>query len=167
MVKEAKDLGIAIKFSHAVANTKGYLRVNSAIVGKLNNDKSGYESLENIPCDCVCVSGNWTPTVHLSSQSGNKLKFDEIISAFIPNQSRQNETTVGSAKGSFTLKKSLEEGFNKGFEASNKLTKKNIKIDPPTSNEKSYGNYEKFWCMPLPENKYYKRCVDFQNDVYV
>jgi len=90
-----------------------------------------------------------------------------MISAFIPNQSRQNETTVGSAKGSFTLKKSLEEGFNKGFEVSNKLTKKNIKIDPPTSNEKSYGNYENFWCMPLPENKYYKRCVDFQNDVYV
>ena len=167
IVKEAKDLGIAIKFSHAVANTKGYSKVRSALVGKLNNDKSGYENLENISCDCVCVSGNWTPTVHLSSQSGNKLKFDEMISAFIPNQSRQNETTVGSAKGSFTLKKSLEEGFNKGFEASNKLTKKNIKIDPPTSNEKSYGNYEKFWCMPLPENKYYKRCVDFQNDVYV
>jgi len=166
-VKEAKDLGITIKFSHAIANTKGYSKVSSALVGKLNNDKSGYENLENISCDCVCVSGNWTPTVHLSSQSGNKLKFDEMISAFIPNQSRQNETTVGSAKGSFTLKKSLEEGFNKGFEVSNKLTKKNIKIDPPTSNEKSYGNYEKFWCMPLPKNKYYKRCVDFQNDVYV
>ena len=167
VVKEAKDLDIAIKFSHAVANTKGYLRVNSAVVGKLNNDKSGYENLENIPCDCVCVSGNWTPTVHLSSQSGNKLKFDEMISAFIPNQSRQNETAVGSANGSFTLKKSLEDGFNKGFEVSNKLTKKDIKIDPPTSNEKSYGNHEKFWCMPLPEKQNHKRCVDFQNDVYV
>jgi len=167
VVKEAKDLGINIKFSHAVANTKGYLRINSATIGKLNNDKSGYENLENIPCDCICVSGNWTPTVHLSSQSGNKLKFDEMISAFIPNQSRQNETAVGSANGSFTLKKSLEDGFNKGFEVSNKLTKKNIKSDPPTSNEKSYGKYEKFWCMPLPENKNYKRCVDFQNDVYV
>ncbi len=167
VVKEAKDLGVNIKFSHAIANTKGYLRVNSATIGKLNNDKSGYENLENIPCDCICVSGNWTPTVHLSSQSGNKLKFDEMISAFIPNQSRQNETAVGSANGSFTLKKSLEDGFNKGFEVSNKLTKKNIKSDPPTSNEKSYGKYEKFWCMPLPENKHYKRCVDFQNDVYV
>ena len=123
-VKEAKDLGVNIKFSHAVANTKGYLRVNSAIVGKLNNDKSGYENLENIPCDCICISGNWTPTVHLASQSGNKLKFDEIIGAFIPNQSRQNETTIGSANGSFTLKKSLEDGFNKGIEVSNKLTKK-------------------------------------------
>ncbi len=167
VIKEAKDLGINIKFSHAIANTKGYLRVNSAIVGKLNNDKSGYENLENISCDCICVSGNWTPTVHLSSQSGNKLRFDEMISAFIPNQARQNETTVGSAKGSFTLKKSLEDGFNKGFEVSNKLTKKNIKSDPPISNEKGYGKYEKFWCMPLPENKNYKRCVDFQNDVYV
>ena len=40
-----------------------------------------------------------------------------------------------------TLKKSLEDGFNKGFEISNKLTKKDIKIDPPTSNEKTYGNH--------------------------
>ncbi len=167
VVKEAKDLGITIKFSHAVANTEGQLRISSALVGKLNNDKSGYENLESIPCDCLCISGNWTPTVHLSSQSGNKLKFDEMISAFIPNKSRQNETTIGSANGSFTLKKSLKDGFDKGFEVSNKLTKKNIKIDPPISNEKSYGNYEKFWCMPLPKNKEYKRCVDFQNDVYV
>ena len=37
-VKEAKSLGIVVKFSHAVANTKGYLRVSSAMVGKLNND---------------------------------------------------------------------------------------------------------------------------------
>ena len=167
VVKEARDLGINIKFSHAIANTKGYLRVNSATVGKLSNDRSGYENLENISCDCICVSGNWTPTVHLSSQSGNKLKFDEIISAFIPNQSRQNETAVGSANGSFTLKKSLEDGFDKGFEVSNKLTKKNIKSDTPSSNEKNYGKHEKFWCMPLPKNKDYKRCVDFQNDVYV
>ena len=76
-------------------------------------------------CDCICVSGNWTPTVHLSSQSGNKLKFDEKINAFIPGQSRQNESTIGSAKGSFTLKQSLEDGFNKGYELSNKITGKN------------------------------------------
>ena len=166
-VSEAKNLNIKIKFSHAIANTKGYKRVNSAIVGKLNKDKSGYEKLESISCDCVCVSGNWTPTVHLSSQSGNKLKFDEKINAFIPNQSKQQESTAGSAKGSFTLKKSLEDGFNIGYELSNKITKKNIKSTPPTSNEKSYDKHDKFWCMPLPKNKNYKRCVDFQNDVYV
>jgi len=167
VVKEAKSLNIDIRFSHAIANTKGYLRVNSATVGKLNEKKSDYEKLEDISCDCICISGNWTPTVHLPSQSGNKLKFDEKIDAFIPNQPRQNESTVGSANGSFTLKKSLEEGFNKGFDISNKITKKNIKSTIPASNERSNDEHNKFWCMPLPKSKNYKRCVDFQNDVYV
>jgi len=166
-IKEARNLNIDIKFSSAIANTKGYRKVKSATIGKFNKDKTAYEKLEDVLCDCVCVSGNWTPTVHLASQSGNKLKFDEKISAFIPNQPRQNETTIGSAKGSFTLRKSLEEGFSKGFELSNKITKKGIKSDVPTSNERSTEKNNKYWCMPLPKNKNYKRCVDFQNDVYV
>ena len=167
VANEAKSLNISIKFSHGVVNTKGYLRLNSATIGKFNSDKSGYEKLENISCDCICVSGNWTPTVHLASQSGNKLKFNEAIDAFIPNQSKQNENTIGSAKGSFTLKESLADGFKKGFELSNKITGKNEKSITPTSNEKNYGQHDKFWCMPLPKNKHYKRFVDFQNDVAV
>jgi len=167
IIKEAKNLNINIKFSYGVVNAQGYKKVNSAIIGKLNEERSGYESLENISCDCICVSGNWTPTVHLSSQSGNKLKFDEKLNAFIPNQSKQNETTIGSANGSFTLKNSLNEGFIKGYDLSKKVTKKDLKVSTPTSNERNYGQHDKFWCMPLPKNKNYKRCVDFQNDVYV
>ena len=167
VVKEAKNLNINIKFSHGVVNSKGYLRVNSATIGKLSSDKSSYEHFENVPCDCICVSGNWTPSVHLSSQSGNKLKFNEKISAFIPNQSCQNESSIGSANGSFTLKQSLEDGFNKGYELSNNITRKNSKSPTPTSNERNYGQHDKFWCMPLPKNKHYKRFVDFQNDVAV
>ncbi len=166
-VQEAKNLNINIKFSHGVVNTKGHLRISSATIGKLNDDKSGYESLENIECDTVCVSGNWTPTVHLASQSGNKLKFDEKINAFIPSAPRQNENTIGSAKGSYSLKNSLEEGFNTGYNLSKKITQKDFKTSAPSSNEKIYGAQDKFWCMPLPKNKKYKRCVDFQNDVYV
>ena len=167
VVKEAKNLNINIKFSHGVVNSKGYLRVNSATIGKLSSDKSSYEHFENVPCDCICVSGNWTPSVHLSSQSGNKLKFDEKISAFTPNRSCQNESSIGSANGSFTLKQSLEDGFNKGYELSNNITRKNLKSPTPTSNERNYGQHDKFWCMPLPKNKHYKRFVDFQNDVAV
>ena len=167
VVKEAKNLNINIKFSHGVVNSKGYLRVNSATIGKLSSDKSSYEHFENVPCDCICVSGNWTPSAHLSSQSGNKLKFDEKISAFTPNRSCQNESSIGSANGSFTLKQSLEDGFNKGYELSNNITRKNSKSPTPTSNERNYGQHDKFWCMPLPKNKHYKRFVDFQNDVAV
>jgi len=167
VIKEAKNLNINIKFSYGVVNAQGYKKVSSALIGQLNEEKSGYENLENVSCDCICVSGNWTPTVHLSSQSGNKLKFDEKVNAFIPSQPKQNESTIGSANGSFTLKKSLEEGFNKGFDLSKKVSGKDSKISIPTSNERNYGPQDKFWCMPLPKNKKYKRCVDFQNDVYV
>jgi len=167
IVQEAKSLNIDIKFSYGVANTSGYKKVNSVLIGKLNKEKSGYENLEKINCDCICVSGNWTPTVHLTSQSGNKLKFDENVNAFVPNQPKQKESTIGSANGSFTLKKSLKEGFDKGFDLAKKITGKDSKISAPTSNEKNYDQPDKFWCMPLPKNKHYKRCVDFQNDVYV
>ncbi len=167
VVMEAKNLNIDIKFSYGVVNAQGYKKVSSALIGKLNEEKSGYKNLETIDCDCICVSGNWTPTVHLSSQSGNKLKFDENVNAFIPNQPKQNESTVGSANGSFTLKNTLEEGLAKGYTLSKKITGKDLKISTPISNERSYGQQDKFWCMPLPKNKYYKRCVDFQNDVYV
>jgi sarcosine oxidase, subunit alpha len=167
VIKEAKNLNINIKFSYGVVNARGYKKVNAALIGKLNKDKSDYENLENVICDCICVSGNWTPTVHLSSQSGNKLKFSEKVNAFIPDQSRQNESTVGSANGLFTLKSTLEEGFNIGYNLSEKIKGKKFKIDIPTSNERSHNQPDKFWCMPLPKNKKYKRCVDFQNDVYV
>ena len=167
VVNEAKNLDINIKFSHGVVNAKGHLKVKSATIGKLNEDRTSYENLEDISCDCICVSGNWTPTVHLSSQSGNKLKFDEKINAFIPNQSRQNESTIGYANGSFSLNENLEQGFEKGFDLSKKISKNSLKTATPTSNERSYGKQDKFWCMPLPNKKNYKRCVDFQNDVYV
>ena len=166
-VKEAKNLNIDIKFSYGVVNAQGYKKVNSAIIGKLNKEKSSYESLEKIDCDCICVSGNWTPTVHLASQSGNKLKFEEKVNAFVPNQSKQKENTIGSANGSFTLKDSLKEGFSKGYDLSKKITGKDSQLSIPTSNEKSHAKQNNFWCMPLPKNKNYKRCVDFQNDVYV
>jgi len=167
VVKEAKNLNINIKFSYGVVNVKGYRKVKGALIGQLNKNKSGYENFKSVSCDCICVSGNWTPTVHLSSQSGNKLKYDEKVNAFIPNQPKQNENTVGSANGNFTLKSSLIEGFSKGYDLSKKITGKEIKTSTPSSNERSYGFQDKFWCMPLPINKHYKRCVDFQNDVYV
>ena len=167
VVNEAKNLDINIKFSHGVVNAKGHLKVKSATIGKLNEDRNSYENLEDISCDCICVSGNWTPTVHLSSQSGNKLKFDEKINAFTPNQPRQNESTIGYANGSFSLNENLEQGFEKGFDLSKKISKNSLKTATPTSNERSYGKQDKFWCMPLPNKKNYKRCVDFQNDVYV
>jgi len=167
IVNEAKSLNIDIKFSYVVVAAKGYKKVKSADIAKISEDKKQLSQIENINCDCICVSGFWTPTIHLASQSGNKTKFNEDIDAFVPGQSKQNETVLGSAKGIFTLEETLKTSFEKGSELSKKITNKENNISLPSVVEKKYTNHDKFWCVPLPEGKNYKRFLDFQNDVAV
>ena len=167
LIETAKSNNIQIKFSYAVIAANGYKKVKSALIGKLNRDKTDFENSETIECDCICVSGFWTPTVHLASQSGNKLKFNDQIDAFVPDKSKQNETSVGASKGTFTLKETLNDGFKTGFDLSKKITKNNNSTSTPNSNETKKNPHDKFWCSPLPKHKNYKRFVDFQNDVAV
>ncbi len=167
IIKEAKDLNINIKFSYVVVAAKGYKKVKSADIAKISEDKKNISNIENIQCDCICVSGFWTPTIHLASQSGNKTKFNEKIDAFIPSQSKQKETTLGAANGIFTLEETLKTSFEKGSELSKQITKEDNKVSVPTVVEKKSSNHDKFWCVPLPEGKNYKRFLDFQNDVAV
>ena len=167
LIDEAKSKGIDIRFSHGVIVANGYKKVKSAKIGKLNKDKNSFEKIETVDCDCICVSGFWTPSVHLASQSGNKLKYEEKIDAFIPDKKKQHETSVGAANGSFTLEESLKNGFENGSNLSAKITETKTEISIPNVNEKKYGVHDKFWCMPLPKNENPKRFVDFQNDVSV
>ncbi len=167
IINEAKNLNIDIKFSYVVVAAKGYKKVKSADIAKISDNKKELSKIENISCDRICVSGFWTPTVHLASQSGNKTKFNEEIDAFIPSHSKQNETTLGSANGIFTLEETLKTSFEKGNEISKKITNNDNKISAPTVVEKKSTNHDKFWCVPIPEGKNYKRFLDFQNDVAV
>ena len=167
IIDEAKRMGINIKFSYVVIAAKGYKKVKSAEIAKISEDKTNLEQIENINCDCICVSGFWTPTIHLASQSGNKTKFNKEIDAFVPGQSKQEETTVGSAKGVFTLEETLKTSFEVGQELSKKITNNDNKVSVPQVAEKKSTQHDKFWCVPLPKGKKYKRFLDFQNDVAV
>ena len=167
IISEAKNLNINIKFSYVVVAAKGYKKVKSAEIAKISGDKNTLGQVETINCDCICVSGFWTPTIHLASQSGNKTKFDKDIDAFVPNKPKQKETTVGAANGLFTLEETLKTSFEVGYQLSKKITNKNNKISPPVVVEKKFTSHDKFWCVPLPKKKKYKRFIDFQNDVAV
>ena len=169
LINEAKNKGINIKFNYAVIKANGYKKVKSAIIGELSEDKTSYKKTLTVECDCICVSGFWTPSVHLASQSGNKLKFEEKIDAFVPNKSKQNEITVGSANGDFTLQNSLNSGFDVGNKVAKRVNNntKEINIQVPKVTEKKQNIHDKFWCSPLTKKIKAKRFVDFQNDVSV
>ena len=167
LIKEAKSLNIDIKFSHVVVNARGYKKVKSADIADISEDKLQLSNVRNIECDCICVSGFWTQTIHLASQSGSKTQFNKDIDAFIPSNSKQNETTVGAANGVFNLNETLNKSFEVGYNLSKKITQKDNKLSVPSVVEKSNSKHDKFWCVPLPKGKKYKRFLDFQNDVAV
>ena len=47
------------------------------------------------------MSGGWTPTVHLFSQSRGKLIYRESDATFVPHQSFQEEISIGACNGTF------------------------------------------------------------------
>ena len=51
-------------------------------------DGTGKEEGERIACDAVAMSGGWSPAVHLWSQGGGKLRWDEAWSSFAPDPGR-------------------------------------------------------------------------------
>src|SRR3546814_759701 len=92
-----------VRAGAAPTNTRGrpvlssvrWHRVNAA--GQAQAGEGG-----DIACDALLVSGGWNPTVHLLSQSGGGLRFDETLQAFVPSRSVQLERSVGAANGEFS-----------------------------------------------------------------
>ncbi|MBP2703058.1 (2Fe-2S)-binding protein [Microbispora sp. RL4-1S] len=78
---------------------------------------SGLSGEREIEADLLLVSGGWNPVVHLFSQSGGALRFDDGLGAFLPGVSVQPVEAVGAARGVFTLAGCLEDGAAAGARA--------------------------------------------------
>ncbi len=163
IVKQAENLGIKIHSKHTVVNTNGYKRISSIEIMKLSDDGSSVVGSKfNESCDCLGISGGWTPMVHLFTQSGGKLKFKEIDNVFLPDKSSSDLINIGSCNGDFELddviknsRKLVKEFLNinnSEFENLNVVCSKEI-------------NKKNIWL--LPSDKHFGRTkpfLDFQND---
>jgi sarcosine oxidase subunit alpha len=96
----ARASGLPILPTTTVISTTGHLRVTHVM---LSNG-------ERIACDLLLMSGGWTPSVHLYSQSRNKLRFDEQLAAFLPGEWTPNIRSAGACNGTFELAACIEEG---------------------------------------------------------
>jgi len=112
----AKAAGLRIADATTIIGTSGRLRVDSVETGRIGAD-GAVASAGRIPCDLVAMSGGWTPSVHLFSQSRGNLAWSEEKLAFLPTISVQRERSAGACRGTFGLAASLEEGYAAGAEA--------------------------------------------------
>ena len=163
LIKESEKNNIKIYKGYTVVDTYGYKRINKISIMQLSKDgQKVIGSKISIPCDCLGVSGGWTPSVHLFTQSGGKLKFRDDDQVFIPNIYPSDQISIGSCNGDFTIDEILSNipKTLKEFLGVNKTGYENLEVQ--TSFNKSKRN---IWL--LPSDKIVgktKSFVDFQND---
>ncbi|MGD9918488.1 MAG: sarcosine oxidase subunit alpha family protein [Paenirhodobacter sp.] len=152
---ELKARGLRILEGRGVAKVLGH----KAVTGVQICAQAGEGGvIETIPCDCVAMSGGWSPVVHLWSHVGGKLTWDDPRAMFIPDAARPPikadgeplARAVGAANGMLTLTDlCAEAGLAGGAEAEAPLAP--------------------VWVMPAgaKEALKFKAFLDYQNDVKV
>jgi sarcosine oxidase, subunit alpha len=113
LVKRAGELGIEILAGHVVARTSGRRRVTSALVVPVGASAPK----RKIKCDTLLMSGGWTPSVHLFSQSRGGLGWRPDIGAYVPKTYAQDAVCTGACNGDFLLSDALSRGAVAGEKA--------------------------------------------------
>jgi sarcosine oxidase, subunit alpha len=111
----ARQAGIEVVTGATVLGTRGRLGVRDVTIGLLSN--GNLTSTRRVECDALLVSGGYTPSVHLFSQSRGKLQFDDARQAFLPATSAEPERSAGSCRGVDGYEQVINDGAQVGAEA--------------------------------------------------
>ena len=163
LLYEVEKNNIKVFKGFTIVNTNGYKKINKVSLMKLSKDgQKVIGSKINLSCDCLGVSGGWTPAVHLFTQSGGKLKFREEDQVFIPSKYSSDQVSIGACNGDLTLEDIIENTpkYLKEFLNIKKTDYDNVEVF--SSENKSKRN---IWLLPsdkiLGKTKSF---VDYQND---
>ncbi|ASJ75659.1 sarcosine oxidase subunit alpha family protein [Granulosicoccus antarcticus] len=117
---------------------------------------------QSIDCDCLAVSGGWSPNVHLTCHLRGRPQWREDIAAFVPGTELPRGMRVaGGASGSLGLADALNEGHQAALDA---LAHSGVK---PTASQAPVADQEStrisaFWQVPDTKGRAW---IDLQNDV--
>ena len=148
-----------IRRGYVPYNINGSKKIDSLDISKSENINKS----ETINCDQVLLSGGWSPAVHLLSHRGVKPKWDYENACFLPSDTKENITMIGSSRGLWNKNDCIASGVAGATDALNRLgiSKTNYFFPKP-------GGW-KNPIKPLYEVKYNKSrsksFVDFQHDV--
>ena len=162
IVREVKGLGVVVHAGRGIATVHG----DGAVAGVSVCHQSGDGAvLQEIRCDCVAMSGGWSPVVHLWSHCGGRLWWDEARAMFRPDPDRPPTgadgtgfvVAVGAAAGALTPSEVLAS------------TSEAMEAEPPACDSPGEAPIRPVWIMPdgAPRRLRSKMWLDFQNDVKV
>ena len=168
--ERAEAAGLPVLSGHAVTGTAGDKRLRQVRVARLSDDgQSVTGEGQPLDCDLLAVSGGWSPTVHLYSQSRGKIVFDAGRGCFVPGDPFQATRAAGACNGTFGLASCLAEGFAAGEAAAKdaRLKAAARKKKAPKAADEGFLPARWLWLVPSdrPLGRGGKHFVDLQNDV--
>jgi sarcosine oxidase subunit alpha len=157
----ARRAGIKVLPGSTVLGTKGDLRVEAISLGRVHG--GAVQAGERIPCDTVLISGGFTPSVHLFSQSRGKLRWNEDLKAFLPGTSAECERSAGACRGVYDLADVLADGAASGAASAPEpsRTQRRFKVEAPKRSSQAYLGVLPQAQAPSSAKSF----VDWQHDV--
>ncbi len=161
----AEDIGVAcsrsgIEVLHgvAVAEVAGSRGVNEVALAPI---AAGIG--QRRPCDVLCMSGGWSPAVHLTSHTGIKPVYRADIAAFVPGGFAPNHFAAGAVLGEFSTAGAIRQGIEAGRKAAGASGHDAGSEDVTSLSIAGEGTaIEPVWRASKGRGKAF---VDFQNDV--
>ena len=171
---EARALGIRVETGIAIAKVKGGKSVEGVDVCAQAGEGA---VLEHIPCDCVAMSGGWSPVVHLWSHCGGKLNWDEAGAMFVPDPKRPPTgadgngfvITAGASSGALISSATYLNAVDAGRQAAVEVGRKIKPSATPEVAVPAETPMMPVWVMPQGAGIKLrsKAFLDYQNDVKV
>ncbi len=157
----ARRAGIDVLAGSTVLGTEGDLRVHAITLGRMQD--GAVQAGPRIACDTVLMSGGFTPSVHLFSQSRGKLQWNEALKTFVPGASAECERSAGACRGVYDLAGVLADGAACGAAAAPEpsLAPRRFSVEAPKRSTQAYLGALPQASPPSGEKSF----VDWQHDV--
>ncbi|MER9631360.1 sarcosine oxidase subunit alpha family protein [Mesorhizobium sp. M0296] len=110
LAAEAARLGVVVRAATRIVDLNGGHAVRRVTL-------NGPDGQSEAACDLVCVSGGWSPTVHLTSHLGSKPTYRDDIDGFVPGSFPAGRFGAGAMMGTYATADAIDDGHRAGSEA--------------------------------------------------
>ncbi|MER8726210.1 sarcosine oxidase subunit alpha family protein [Mesorhizobium sp. M1027] len=155
LAAEAARLGVVVRTATRIVDLHGGHAVRRVTL-------NGPEGQSSAACDLVCISGGWSPTVHLTSHLGVKPVYRDDIDGFVPGVFSASQFGAGAMIGAYATVAAIEDGHRAGIEAAASCGKSAPVSAPSKLDLGETGSSVLREALPAGRAKAF---VDFQMDV--
>ncbi|HMQ40094.1 MAG TPA: sarcosine oxidase subunit alpha [Paracoccus sp. (in: a-proteobacteria)] len=163
LLSAARLRGIETRLSHSVTATGGRLRLAHVTVNEV--DCGQVREGQRIYCDCLLMSGGWTPSLHLFSHTKGSLQWDADLTTFLPKDTPEDCVIAGAGRGLWGIGAALNDGTEQARAALRALGVEGAGGVHAVDHDRS-GSGTTMRELPTDRNPgRAKAFVDYQNDV--